>query len=180
MQADDSVVTITAVLEDRPPRCGASRVVAIDGPSGSGKTDLADRLAAATNAAVLHLDDLYPGWHGLEATPPVVADLLAVIAGGDTGHARRWDWEHDRPGATLLLPPAPLVVVEGVGAAADVVRPFLSLVVWVEAPEAVRRERAIARDGDTYAPWWDVWSHQEREHHARELTRARADVVVST
>ena len=50
----------------------ARRVIALDGPSGSGKTVLTAELAAflrarGTAVTVIAMDDLYPGWHGLEA-----------------------------------------------------------------------------------------------------------------
>lgn len=178
---DDALVpTILAAAEERQPACGSSRVIAIDGPSGAGKTDLTAELARASGAAVLHLDDLYPGWRGLEATPPMVADLLASVAVGDIGVAHRWDWEAGRPGSLLTLAPQSLIILDGVGSAASAIRPFLSLIVWLEAPTGVRQQRALARDGDTFAPWWDVWAEQERRHHAREGTRGRADLVIGT
>ena len=180
MSVDEVVRAVIAAAGRREPACGGSKVIAIDGPSGAGKTDLAEQVRAATGAVVLHLDDLYPGWHDLEAAPPMVAAILSAVAVDEVGRARHWDWEADRPGTDITLPPAPLIIVEGVGAAASVVRPFLSLVVWVDAPPDVRHARAIARDGDAYEPWWDVWAAQERRHHARELTRARADLVVQT
>jgi cytidylate kinase len=71
-------------------------------------------------------------------------------------------------------------VVEGCGAGAAVCRPFLSALVWVQAPEAVRFERAIARDGESYRPHWRQWADQEGQHYAREGTAARADVVLDT
>jgi para-aminobenzoate synthetase len=173
----DSVV---AQLDARLPACGTTKVVAVDGPSGAGKTAFAGGLAAATGADVLHLEDLYPGWHGLARTPPVVADVLASVAVGGTGSARRWDWQRGVPGAELRVRPSRLLVLDGVGSGASVVRPFLSLLIWVEAPADVRKQRALDRDGDTYAPYWDVWAAQEAEHFTAEQTRRHADLVVRT
>ncbi|MFC5679395.1 4-amino-4-deoxy-L-arabinose transferase [Aeromicrobium endophyticum] len=173
----DSVV---AHLDARLPACGTTTVVAVDGPSGAGKTGFAGGLADATGADVLHLEDLYPGWHGLALTPPVVADVLASVAVGDTGSARRWDWQRGVAGAELRVRPSRLLVLDGVGSGASVLRPFLSLLIWVEAPADVRKQRALARDGDTYAPYWDVWAAQEAEHFAAEQTRHHADLVVRT
>ena len=171
---------LIAEVMRRQPACGGSRLIAIDGRSGSGKTGLARQLGERGGASVVHLDDLYPGWHGLDATPPMVAGLLASIAVGDVGTAARWSWVRDRPGPAIRVAPHPLIVLDGVGSGAGVIRPFLNLLVWVEASDEVRHDRAMARDGDTYAPWWDVWADQERRHHLRERTRAQADVVVHT
>jgi uridine kinase len=173
----DSVV---AHLDARLPACGTTKVVAVDGPSGAGKTRFVAGLAGATGADVLHLEDLYPGWHGLAVTPPMVAHVLASVAVGDTGSARRWDWERGAPGDAVRVRPSRLLVLDGVGSGASVVRPFLSLLIWLEAPADVRKQRALARDGNTYAPFWDVWADQEAEHFAAERTRGHADLVVRT
>ncbi len=172
---------IVALIRERQPACGSTTVVAVDGPSGSGKTSLANQLADVADAAVLHLEDLYPGWHGLAATPPMVAHgILDAIAADQIGSASRWDWVNDRPGPTLLVPPAPLLIVEGVGSGAAIIRPFLSVLIWVDAPVDVRKRRALARDGGAYAPFWDIWAAQEAAHFSVEETRRHADVVVRT
>jgi para-aminobenzoate synthetase len=169
---------VLAQIGARQPACGTTTVVAIDGPSGSGKTSFVAGLAAETAADVVHLEDLYPGWHGLAATAPVVAQLLGAVAIGEIGSAHRWDWERGAPGPLLHVRPTGLLLLDGVGSGAAVVRPFLSLLIWVEAPADVRKERALARDGDTFAPYWDVWAAQETEHFAAESTRQHADLVV--
>jgi uridine kinase len=171
---------LVALIRERQPACGSTTVVAVDGPSGSGKTSLAGELADAAGASVLHLEDLYLGWHGLAATPPMVHGVLESLAVGDVGTAARWDWVEDRPGAPLHVPPVPLLILDGVGSGAKVIRPFLSLLIWVEAPTAVRKQRALARDGGVYAPFWDTWAAQEAAHFSAEETRRHADVIVHT
>ncbi|WP_332663144.1 4-amino-4-deoxy-L-arabinose transferase [Aeromicrobium sp.] len=172
---------IVALIRERHAACGSTTVVAVDGPSGSGKTTFADELAEVAGGAVLHLEDLYPGWHGLAATPPMVAHgILEAIAVDGIGTASRWDWVADRPGDTLRVPPVRLLILDGVGSGAAVIRPFLSLLIWVEAPTAVRKQRALARDGGVYAPFWDMWAAQEETHFRAEETRRHADVVVRT
>jgi hypothetical protein len=72
-------------------------VIGVDGPSGAGKSDLAERLATALDGAVLRMDDLYPGWRGLEASVPrVVAWALAPLRAGRPGRWRRYDWVQER------------------------------------------------------------------------------------
>lgn len=172
---------ITRLLQERPPACGTTTVIAIDGPSGSGKTSLTQHLVRSGRASVLHLDDIYPGWHGLAATPPMIArDVLEPIAAGQTGSISRWSWVRDRPGPVLQVAPAPLLVIDGVGSGAAVIRPFLNVLVWVEAPAAVRRQRALERDGGAYDPWWETWAAQESRHFAAEKTCQHADLVIDT
>jgi cytidylate kinase len=166
-------------VRDRPAPAGACRVVAVDGRAGAGKSTLARRLATLLPAPVLSMDDLYPGWDGLaEAVPALVAEVLEPLAAGQPALHRRWDWAADRWGDPVDLPWHPFLVVEGVGSGARLAAPYLALLVWVEAPDDVRKERALARDGDVFRPYWDRWALQEEALLARERTRDRADVVV--
>ena len=170
---DELVATIRARL----PACGSTTVVAVDGPSGSGKSELADRLVKRLGATVLRVDEFVPGWHGLAAMPPVLArDLLAPLAAGEVAAVRGWNWAENRPGELVDVRPGPFLVLDGCSTGSRVIRPYLSLLVWVDAPEHVSRERAMARDGDVYEPWWDVWAAQERQLFAAEQTKAAAEV----
>jgi hypothetical protein len=54
----------------------------------------------------------------------------------------------------------------------------LSHLLWLEAAEEIRRERAFARDGELYRQWWDIWAAQERELFSTERTRDAADIVL--
>ena len=125
---------------------------------------------------MLRLEDLYPGWDGLdEGAARVVTDVLAPLARGEQPTVRRWDWyamrELDREPIGL----APLTVIEGVGAGSLAAAEFTSLLLWLEADTDERYARAIARDGETYLGHWDRWAAQEQVTFAREGTRDRAD-----
>ena len=166
-------------LRDLRPACGSTVVIAIDGPSGSGKTQLARQLAPRLDATILHLDDVYQGWHGLAAAPPTVAaDVLEPISRGEEGRTPRWEWGADVPGADIVVPAGGVLLLDGCGSGSRVIRPFLAHLLWLDAPEDVRRERAFARDGELYRQWWEVWAAQERALFGTEQTRAAADIVL--
>lgn len=166
----------------RPPNAGGTRVLAVDGPSGAGKSLLAQRLSVALgDAPLVRVDEVYPGWDGLEeGVVRVVDGVLEPLSCGRTARLQRYDWVQERDGEEVDVPAAPILVLEGCGAGARRCRPYLSLLVWVDAPEALRHSRAMARDGDSYRPHWSRWADQERVHFDREGTRAHADVVVDT
>ena len=191
----DPVTSVSRRLFDLAERGGGRRpyVMAVDGPSGSGKSTLADQLVAHLDAlggaaVVVRLDDLYPGWGGLDAVVPLLVErVLAPLAGTDDDPvtAPGWDWDRAAPGPARLFaalgPPRPrFVVLEGAGAGARACSPYLAGLLWVEAAADVRRRRALDRDGAPYAPHWDAWAAQERAHFARERTRERADLVLDT
>jgi uridine kinase len=169
-------------LDRSPPRCGTTKVVAVDGPSGAGKSGFASRLAELVPSShVLHMDDLYPGWDGLEQA---VADLydrvLAPLTRGEQAAYRRWDWEGDRPAGWQRLPSTNVLIVEGVGSGAAPGTQLESVLIWLEANPDVRLRRGIERDGASYRPHWQRWAQHEQALFARDRTRGRADLILDT
>ena len=79
----------------------------------------------------------------------------------------------------MQLPAAEVVILEGCGSGARPVGDAVSTLVWVDADEAVRHARGLARDA-AYEPFWERWAAQERELYAADRTAARADLVVDT
>lgn len=177
-----SVAELAAAVRARPPAAGGTRVVALDGPSGSGKTTLAADLASVLDGApVVHMDDLYPGWDGLEdSVPRLVEWVLEPLSRAEPARYRRWDWAGGAYAETHEVAGSDVLVVEGVGCGARACAPYLSLLVWVEAPHDVRFARGMDRDGDGYRPHWERWARQEVAHFGAEGTRDRADVVLRT
>jgi uridine kinase len=172
---------LVRAVSDAVPRHPPTTIVGVDGPSGSGKTTLAERLRAALApdlaVAVLHMDDLYPGWDGLtDGVPNLLRWVLEPLAAGRPAGYRRFDWVADSFAVWHDLPPVKVLIVEGVGSGAAAVAPLLDLLWWIEAPQPVRFERGIARDGEAYRPNWERWAVQERSMFARDRTRERADV----
>ena len=77
-------------------------VVLIDGPSGAGKSTLADAVVAAWpgthRPTLVRLDDIYPGWQGLDAAiEQVYTRLLAPRRAGLPGQWQRFDWVRGEP-----------------------------------------------------------------------------------
>ena len=133
-------------------------VVTIDGYSGSGKSTLAAALTRLVNGwQVLHLDDWYPGWDGLEAGADIARRIAADLRAGRASSYEAWDWENGTTGATIRVPLAP-TIIEGCGA----IEAEADLTIWIADPgEDERRSRALARDGQTYAPHWRRWADQD-------------------
>ncbi|HWR85363.1 MAG TPA: ATP-binding protein [Rhodoglobus sp.] len=149
----------------------AERIL-IDGRSGSGKSELAAALAPLLRAQLVRLDDLYPGWDGLDEGSAAVPGLLR------TGRWRQWDWATDRPGAARTVDLGHPLIVEGVGALTGASRALADAAIWVELDAGTRKARALARDGETYAPHWERWAAQEDVLLRRERPRELADLVV--
>ena len=160
-------------------------LLAIDGLSGAGKSTLAQPLAAALQAPVVHMDDLYDGW---EAGPASGASRLErevyePLRAGRQASYQAYDWVEGCLGDTVVIPPANFVLVEGCGSAghlwaAGLMHNFDGLLVWVQAPDALRLSRSVARDGDHHRQHLEQWMRQERLYYAQVCTFAAADIVV--
>jgi len=158
-------------------------IIAVDGRSGAGKTTLAVELAARLRAhhkvSLFHLEDIYPGWDGLAAgVERYVTTVLTPLSRGEAATWTSWDWKNHYDGDTRVTLPAEIVIIEGVGAAAEAARPMLHTVIWAESPDDIRRTRALDRDGATYEPYWDQWAAQEDEWLGRDDVPGHADLRV--
>lgn len=172
---------VLAAALSRPPTLGTGRLICVDGLAGSGKTTLARAVARlAPEAVVLGTDEMLEGWRGLPALGRSVEGLLRPLAAGRPGQWRRWDWYADAWDGWHTVDPGPLLVLEGVGSAAAAYDDLVTLLVWVEADLDVRLARWLERDGEDMRPHWDDWLADEEALHAREDTRARADLVIRT
>lgn len=170
----------------------------IDGPAGGGKTTLAARIAQHLGAPpspgagadggspipevgpqTLHADDMYEGWTGLATLWDVLGEqILEPLASGRDAEFRRWDWNASRRGDVIHVPPRDLLIIEGVGVGQLDARAYASMLVFVDAPWEVRRQRGIERDGEAMADEWEVWHRLEDAHFVQQGTRADADALI--
>ncbi|MFM6967889.1 MAG: AAA family ATPase [Microbacteriaceae bacterium] len=158
-----------------------SHVILIDGRSGVGKTTLSLLMADALGATVVHLDDVYPGWGGLaDGRDAVIDGVLRNIVDGRAGRVRRWDWEHSTAGIDVIVPPAGVLIVEGCGISTPKSRAMADTVIWVDCPDATRRERLNDRDGDLFDDHRDIWDAQVERHIADNDPIETATVTVNS
>ncbi|GAA1959211.1 AAA family ATPase [Nocardioides panacihumi] len=177
----DDAREVLALTLARPATLGRGRLVCVDGPTGSGKTTLAAALAElAPDAVVVHTDEMLEGWDGLVGLAAAVQALLEPLARDEVGTWRRWDWLAGAWAETHALAPTGLLVLEGVGSWSPYLAPWVTALVWTDAPRDLRMRRGIDRDGDTFAPYWAQWARDEDALFARDRTRDHADVVVTT
>jgi hypothetical protein len=173
-------VPAAALLELLRPRlAGPGAILLLDGRSGSGKTTLAGWLAPRLRARVLALEDLYPGWEGLDAAAAALAErVLPALAGGRPAAWRGWDWARDRGGPTGWHRPGGRWIVEGCGALTAASRRLADAAVVLDVADGERRHRILHRDPPEALPGHRLWAVQERRLLARAPRPLLADLVV--
>jgi uridine kinase len=163
-------------------------ILAIDGHGAAGKSTIAEAVASATGAALVHTDDFFQGrpapppvrpaladyydWRRLraQALKPLRARLGAVF--------RRFDWERGCGlDGTVTVEPSDLIVIEGVYSAAPELRDLVDRSVFVDTPEPERLRRLRGRVKPE--EWDDQWLLAEQAYFDVIRPPSSFDLIVS-
>ncbi len=152
-------------------------MVGITGAVAAGKSTL----ARALSSTIVSTDHYLPDY---DATPEAARDLpessdlrrlardLASLRAGQTTSIPQWSFEsHSRVGA-LQVPSAPIVVCEGLHALHALPRELLDLRVFVDATQAARWKRCVARE-QSGERGWSLAYLEHFFHTVAEVTYAR-------
>ena len=163
-------------------------VILIDGRSGAGKTVFAaalqNRLFQLGESAprVVHMDNLYEGWTGLEAgSDYLLRFVLGPVSRNKTANWQEFDWAtNQRSGAWREFEGGTPLIVEGCGALSAAAGELASLRIWLEADSDVRKQRWDDREPEAHASFWAIWAAQEEDFYAREKSPSIADLTGSS
>lgn len=179
-QTIDAVVKHVLDLQDQGV---ATPIVLIDGRSGSGKTTIAAQIQnqlfkqGETLPRVVHMDDLYDGWYGLQAgSDYLLRSVLGPVATGKKPSWQEYDWELEERNQWREFEPGTPLIVEGCGSLSQATSELANLRVWLEADETLRQQRWRDRVGTEHDKWWPIWAAQELEFYAREKSAELADL----
>ena len=159
---------------------------AIDGPAGAGKTTFAAKLEAELSVdgtvRVIHMDDLYNGWENALSNP--LAEILdristAHIAGRDfvikifNWHTMAFDREE-------RITPTDYLIIEGVGAAQQIVRETGAITYWLDIEPEIGLQRVLDRDGVHLEAQMRQWQVDQDKHFARDETRENCEFKLTS
>jgi adenylate kinase family enzyme len=161
-------------------------LLAIDGPAGAGKTTFAAQLEAELlvngTVKVIHMDDLYNGWDNALSNP--LSEILdristAHIAGREfvikifNWHIMQFDREE-------IVTPTDYLIIEGVGAAQQIVREAGATAYWLDIEPEIGLQRVLDRDGAHFEVQMRQWQVDQDKHFARDETRENCEFKLTS
>lgn len=178
------------LIEARQSRQGRL-AVALEGGAASGKTTLARQLSMRLSASVIAMDDFF--------LPPRLRTPERFSRPGGNIHFERfnsqvaeplrrgapiaydvYDCHADRVSGRRLIPPGPLVLVEGVYSLHPLYRDIYGLRLFLRTDPARQDARLRARGDWAYQRFQDTWLPLEKAYFDSEDWFALCDAVLET
>jgi hypothetical protein len=159
---------------------------AIDGPAGAGKTTYAAQLEAelSVNATVktIHMDDLYNGWDNAlsNALSEILDRISTAHLAGRECVIKKFNWSIMRFDSEEIITPTDFLIIEGVGAAQQIVRESGAITYWLDIEPEIGLQRVLARDGAHIEVQMRQWQIDQDKHFARDETRENCEFKLTS
>jgi uridine kinase len=150
-------------------------LVGVGGRGGAGKSTLAGLIPGAQ---VVGTDEF---WDGSDfELSRLRREVVDALLEGTVARFHGFDWDAGSEAPQLReVRPEGVVVIEGVCALHRMFREDYDVRVWVEAPQGLRLERGVARDGEEARERWETrWMPSEERYIARDNPIPSAHVIV--
>ncbi|CAB4593887.1 unannotated protein [freshwater metagenome] len=179
---DDEVKPILAEISKISSLNAGPILIAIDGPAGSGKTSLASQLSNnLKSVTTIHMDDLYNGWEdALTATLTQHLNewVINPMTQFQSVHYQKFNWSTNEYGPAVEVRDIQLLILEGVGAAQEIIRQSAVLTIWIEVGPQIGLARVLNRDGDQLLPYMLKWQERERAHFLKDQTKENCQIFI--
>ena len=161
-------------------------LLAIDGPAGAGKTTFAAKLeneySLHSTVKVIHMDDLYNGWE--DGLGQSLTDTLEKITfahhSGKECTIDLFNWHLMMFDRQEIIPVTDYLILEGVGAAQEVVRKAGATTYWLDIDADAGLQRVLARDGAHIEKEMRQWQIQQSIHFAADETQENCDFKLTS
>jgi uridine kinase len=161
-------------------------IIAIDGPAGAGKTTLAREINLALSLEmsvnVIHMDDLYDGWNNAlsEDLTQILVYLVSQHKSKKPAVIRKYNWVTSSFAESEEIPPADLLILEGVGSGDKALQDDLAALIWIDIDPEIGVKRVLERDGSQVADEMKKWVGAQEEYFSQHSTREKADFILTT
>ncbi|MEY4993416.1 MAG: hypothetical protein RIS82_538 [Actinomycetota bacterium] len=155
-------------------------IVLIDGRSNSGKSTLAATVQnlvfknGESAPRVIHMDDIYPGWNGLDAGADYMQRfILNPLANQRTANWQEYNWATGERETWREFSGGTPLIIEGCGSLNHLSAELADIKIWLEVDQETRHQRWLEREGSN--DHWAEWAAQEEDFYAREKSAELAD-----
>ena len=168
---------------------GRTTLMAIDGLTCAGKSTLVGQVTdALQDAAVVGVDDFYRPLAAEERAilgpkesydryfywEQLLWNVLVPLSKHSRARYRRYDWVSNGPSEWHEIEPRRVVIIDGVYSTRPELRPYFSVMVYVDTPREVRLARLLDR-GYPDMSWVDHWMavedwYVERMHPTKQVS----------
>jgi len=159
---------------------------AIDGPAGAGKTTFAAQLEAELSVngtvRVIHMDDLYNGWDNAlnNALSEILDRISTAHLAGREFVIKIFNWHTMQFDREERITPTDSLIIEGVGAAQQIVRETGATTYWLDIELEIGLQRVLDRDGAHIEAQMRQWQIDQDKHFARDETRENCEFKLTS
>jgi uridine kinase len=159
---------------------------AIDGPAGAGKTTYAAQLEAELSVSAtvktIHMDDLYNGWDNAlsNALSEILDRISTAHLAGRECVIKKFNWSTMQFDSEEIITPTDFLIIEGVGAAQQIVRESGAITYWLDIEPEIGLQRVLARDGAHIEVQMRQWQIDQDKHFARDETRENCEFKLTS
>ena len=161
-------------------------LLAIDGPAGAGKTTFAAKLEAElsvhSTVKVIHMDDLYNGWDNALSNPlsEILDSISTAHLAGREFVIKIFNWHTMEFDSEERITPTDYLIIEGVGAAQQIVRETGATTYWLDIEPEIGLQRVLDRDGAHLEVQMHQWQVDQDKHFARDETRENCEFKLTS
>jgi uridine kinase len=91
-----------------------------------------------------------------------------------------YDWSALTFSGSRQIMATQLLIIEGVGSSNQLLQKNLTTSIWLDIDQSTGLTRVLERDGEEIRDEMIKWQRMESEYFTRDLTRERADFILST
>ncbi len=159
---------------------------AIDGPAGAGKTTFAAMLEADLSVKgtvkVIHMDDLYNGWENALSNPlsEILDRITTAHLAGREFAIKIFNWHTMQFDREEKVTPTEHLIIEGVGAAQQIVRETGATTYWLDIEPEIGLQRVLDRDGAHIEHQMRQWQVDQEKHFTRDETRENCEFKLTS
>jgi len=128
------------------------------------------------------MDDLYNGWDNAlsNALSEILDRISTAHLAGRECVIKKFNWSTMQFDSEEIITPTDFLIIEGVGAAQQIVRESGAITYWLDIEPEIGLQRVLARDGAHIEVQMRQWQIDQDKHFARDETRENCEFKLTS